>query len=381
MKFCPKTDGLRENRIKFGLKYKFRKLFLVFLSLFVLVGLFILIFCRFKVVDVINVAFSPYDDMRSIVIDEMAKANKELIVVNFKFNDLNVAEGVVKAKERGVDVKVLIDIRSLCRMSDSSVKSVPDFFKEKNISTFIFDDRPDILHQKVILRDKEYVAFGSANFFVDDLNYNLENMIFVRSEWLYAKFRDEFDDIISSGNVMSLDSIKNTSVCEGTSNNDEGESKVTENFNNEEYSNIRVEDVLFGPKDNLLAMFIEKIRETKSVIIVMESVLNNKAIIDELLGASKRNVKIYVLTNLAQFNEALFGDTEIKVKFFDKNKQGMLHNKFIIVDGENILVGSVNLFDRSLNGDLENLIVFDSDVMCRMFEDYFWNIWRSGYIK
>ena len=77
-----------------------------FSSLLIIVLLFIFSFNSFAKVEVY---FSLYDDPESIIIKNIDNANSFINIAMYTFTDREIAQAILRAKDRGVDIKIYLD--------------------------------------------------------------------------------------------------------------------------------------------------------------------------------------------------------------------------------------------------------------------------------
>lgn len=157
---------------------------------FLLIGL-VLGYCSFEFINPqwhssqepskINVCFTPDENCTSLIIREIDKAQKFILVQAFSFTSRPIAQSLVAAHKRGVDVKVLID-----KSQKTHPHSEYNFLRENGVSVKI-DNISGIAHNKVIILDGTSVITGSFNFAKAAQNRNAENVVLIRDPKI-AKF-------------------------------------------------------------------------------------------------------------------------------------------------------------------------------------------------
>jgi len=130
---------------------------------------------------VMDVRFSPKGDCTEGVEDFIGSAKKSVRVQAYSFTSVPIAGALVKARERGVDVVVLLDKSNVTARS-SQLKTLQD----GDVSTFI-DSKHAIAHDKVIIVDGASVETGSFNFTNAAEKSNAENCLFIRDQRDMAK--------------------------------------------------------------------------------------------------------------------------------------------------------------------------------------------------
>ena len=87
------------------MKCEMKKLFLFFFFVFIFVSS---CFSR-KSNQNIEILFSPQDNCAQRIISEIDKAKHSVYVAMYLFTSRPIAQSLVRAKERGIDIKVIID--------------------------------------------------------------------------------------------------------------------------------------------------------------------------------------------------------------------------------------------------------------------------------
>ncbi len=135
----------------------------------------------------IEVFFSPQDDaIKNRLVPLVDNAKKYIYVPVFVITHKDFNESLVKAKARGVDVKIIVDATSASNKY-SSVKEL----REKGLAVKT-ENRAGKMHMKSMIVDDEYVVVGSMNFSKSGEKYNDENVIFIKNHSLAKAFKDKF---------------------------------------------------------------------------------------------------------------------------------------------------------------------------------------------
>ncbi len=162
-----------------------RKLF-IYLTLFIsLVGNLFLGY-KYKIEkDIISteVCFTPDHKCTSLIIDEIAKTKKEILVQAYSFTSIAIAKALVRAKLDGVSVQVLLD-----RSNISSKYSCMKILQDNNIPVYI-DSIKGIAHNKVMIFDSNRVLTGSFNFSKAADFKNVENLLIINDKALAKRYK------------------------------------------------------------------------------------------------------------------------------------------------------------------------------------------------
>jgi phosphatidylserine/phosphatidylglycerophosphate/cardiolipin synthase-like enzyme len=126
----------------------------------------------------ISVCFTPNGNCAQQVIDTVAQAKRQVLVQAYSFTSAPIAQSLVDAKNRGVDVEVLLDKSQL-----KSKNSVLPYRNGQNIATKI-DYLPAIAHNKIMIIDDKTVITGSYNFTTSAEKRNTENLLIIHDKEL-----------------------------------------------------------------------------------------------------------------------------------------------------------------------------------------------------
>jgi phosphatidylserine/phosphatidylglycerophosphate/cardiolipin synthase-like enzyme len=128
-----------------------------------------------------QVCFTPGEDCAGLLINEINHAQQSILVQAYSFTAKPIAEALVAAEKRGVDVKVILD-----RSQVKDRRSVYDYLIAKNIPVWI-DSHVPIAHSKVMIFDQREVASGSYNY-SKNAQSNSENMLILNDSELAKKY-------------------------------------------------------------------------------------------------------------------------------------------------------------------------------------------------
>lgn len=125
----------------------------------------------------IEVAFSPNEGSEALVIKVIDSARSELRVLSYSFTSAPVTHALIRARHRGVEVKLVADQKSNVS-EDRSGKARAALSALVNAGA---DVRTigvySIHHDKVIIADRETVELGSFNYSDAAARKNSENVL------------------------------------------------------------------------------------------------------------------------------------------------------------------------------------------------------------
>lgn len=137
----------------------------------------------------IKTSFSPGEDCLNDIIELIQSGEKFLDVCVFTISDNRIADELVKAFDRGVDVRIISDNE---KMND--IGSDIQYLWDKGLSVKI-DMSPYHMHHKFMIVDEQRVITGFYNWTKSAAQYNHENTVIIESEELSRRFSDMFSEL------------------------------------------------------------------------------------------------------------------------------------------------------------------------------------------
>jgi phosphatidylserine/phosphatidylglycerophosphate/cardiolipin synthase-like enzyme len=133
-----------------------------------------------------DVCFTPGEKCTQKIVDKINLAEKQILVQAYSFTSTPIAKALAMAKQRGVNVTILLDKRQV------KVRySLDKYFCNQNIPVFI-DYLPAIAHNKVIIIDGHLLITGSFNFTKAAQSKNAENVLIVDDRGLAEKYEQNW---------------------------------------------------------------------------------------------------------------------------------------------------------------------------------------------
>lgn len=141
--------------------------------------------------------FSPRDGATRALVDLIDKAERRVWLAGYGFSSDAIGDALVKAQQRGLDVRVVLDkTNRKLRESQAAKLKAADVDVRTN-------HRYAIMHHKFALIDSS-LALGSMNFTSSGENRNAENMnIFSGAEAFTTVFDGEFLRLYEESQVFT----------------------------------------------------------------------------------------------------------------------------------------------------------------------------------
>ena len=136
--------------------------------------------------EILAIYFTPPAGAASGLIKQIDGAKKSIKVMAYGFTAKNLAEALVRAKRRGVEVSLIQDEKS----SQNNRETLPILLAGG--VEVRSDGKHAIQHNKVILIDDDIVITGSYNFTNSAEKRNAENIMIVRSNYAAKRYADNW---------------------------------------------------------------------------------------------------------------------------------------------------------------------------------------------
>ena len=123
--------------------------------------------------------FSPEGKCEDMIVKQINDAQSNIYIMAYGFTAKEIASALLKAKKRGVHIEVLLDRK----FNHNEKYSAADFTAHMGIPIYL-DGEHKIMHNKVMIVDRQTVITGSYNFTKSANNDNAENLLIMRSKEL-----------------------------------------------------------------------------------------------------------------------------------------------------------------------------------------------------
>ncbi|MBR1152454.1 hypothetical protein JQ575_17665 [Bradyrhizobium sp. JYMT SZCCT0428] len=342
-------------------------------------------------------------------------AKKKILIGIYDFSAEHVKQLVLDALERGVKVKLMLDIDSKDEqkffddLNDSGVDGVPaPSCASHRVSYFSSS------HEKVIVIDGEWCIVQSGNYSNHSIPLNVKDGgdrahfrpgnrdtgLAIRSKKL-SKF---FTRILESDMALELTGPEAVARAVEAANAfliEKAPTRIPAKlFPSKTFKLTKPLEIqpILSP-DNYMKVMPDKLRAAKKSILIEQQYIRGKQPdISELLAAIKEAReeagrldiriilgKVFSKRDLPKEKENLallkreFGLVLGKnIRYIDTSRFVHCHNKMILVDGQNVLVSSQNWSDSAVSKNREAGIWLSHSGICDYFTKIFENDWSTA---
>jgi phosphatidylserine/phosphatidylglycerophosphate/cardiolipin synthase-like enzyme len=120
-----------------------------------------------------EVAFSPKQGATELIIKNIKQAKKSILVAAYSFTSQPIAQELIDASKRGLDIKIVLD-----KSQGKDRYSMYSQFADANLPTRI-NYRYPIMHNKFMIIDDDTLQLGSFNYTKAAEQRNAENVMVI----------------------------------------------------------------------------------------------------------------------------------------------------------------------------------------------------------
>ena len=285
----------------------------------------------------------------SYLVSFMNEAKTSLDVADYDFDLADVADAMVRAKQRGVTVRMVTDTDTLTNKKNAPVQAA--FAKLKAAGIPIVDDRRGpIMHNKFTVVDKIAVETGSWNYTDGDTYHLNNNMIIIRNPQLAQNYATEFDK-------MFVQHLFGPNKPKGVPN-----PVIT-------IDGSRVQNY-FAAEDDTIDPIVQAIDGAHQSIYFMAFSFTQDKIGQAMIDRAKAGVELGGVFETTGSNVPTSEYGKMKkdgLNVYTDGNPWVMHHKVIIIDGHITIFGSFNFSDNAADSNDENLLIIDNPQIAAAF--------------
>ena len=133
----------------------------------------------------------PEDECAEKLIGFIGSARESVHVMIYSFTKEEIAEALVEAKERGLDVRVVMD-----KTQASGAYSKDEFLAGSGVQVRLVDPQGyAVMHHKVMVVDRNAFSTGSFNYSENADTGSAENLLIIHNVGLAQEMEREFEGL------------------------------------------------------------------------------------------------------------------------------------------------------------------------------------------
>lgn len=283
----------------------------------------------------------------SVLVKAIEKTGYTLDVALYNLQIPDTAKALIKARDRGVKVRVVLDYEHLYPKANSDIQAIVD--ARLDIRVMKGRGGSGSMHNKYAILDGTALETGSANWSLFAENASYENMMFVFDRDILSGYQRNFEWMWAQGKLPS-----DRSAGWPKPGPLPAAPRATVELNGE-----RFPPYIFSPRGGTEQAIAKALDAARREISVAMFALTSKPLMEALTRAASRGVKVRIMTSLkASFpfkEEVRKAGIQHRVKR-GRVENGVMHNKYAVVDGRLLINGSFNWSGTAETLNAENTI-------------------------
>ena len=293
------------------------------------------------------------------LIARINQAQKSIHIAAFEFNLTAVAEALIAAHERGVDVKWFTDDENGTGVDNEKGRGQFAMLKKAGIP--VKDDhRSALMHNKFWIFDDQVVWTGSTNITVNGNFHNNNNVIVMKSPELAAIYEREFEELwAGKSGPTSPSTLEQQSVTiEGTP-----------------------VQILFAAEDKVIDHLIPLVEGAQKDIRFMAFSFTHEKLGQAVLARAKAGVDVKGIFETrgseTQYSELPpFYCAGLSVR--QDGNPDTFHHKVFIIDDQIVVTGSLNFSQNADESNDENTVVLTNRDIAALYLQEFDRRWAEA---
>ncbi|MBI4702023.1 MAG: hypothetical protein HY744_12870, partial [Deltaproteobacteria bacterium] len=282
-----------------------------------------------------SLRFAPHHELESHVLTELAAAKKTARLAFFNIRLPAVKTKLISLVKSGVDVHVLLDKKQ----QDLAYNTMAEELQKAGVPVTLIENTlaaDATLHDKFTVIDGHRVLTGSANYSQTALNVSDEDLLTFDDPSLAGRYLAEWDELVAKGAQPSPAYPPSAKIR-----------------------------AFMGPEDDLVDIITAELDQAKTHVLCAMFDLGTEPIVDALVAAKDRGVKVVAVLDEVQATEpdATTDETlkgagiPVVLAHNTGSKSAEMHSKFAVIDHQRLVMGSANWTNLGMFFNDENLLV------------------------
>lgn len=309
--------------------------------------------------DPLNVKDPPQwqSSIEGRLIEKINAAKTSIHIASFEFDLTPIAEALIAAKQRGVDVRWVTDDEHGLEADEEPGHGQFAMLQQSGIEVRS-DTRSALMHNKFWIFDGKTAWTGSTNITVSGVFQQNNNTVVIHSPEVAAIYEREFTEMWDGqyGPNSPSTADQQSVVVNGTPI-----------------------QVYFSPEDEVMTRIIPYVRAAQSSIRFLAFSFTDQPLAQAMIDRASTGVDV------AGVFEKVGSETEssqlgtlycAKLPVRQDGNPRFLHDKVIVVDNRYVITGSFNFSENATESNDENVIIIDNPQIASLYMQEFERIWN-----
>lgn len=310
---------------------------------------------------ILNNPNNPVGSVEEQLIQLINSAQSSIHIASFEFNLVGVADALINAKLRGVDVRWVTDNENGLGIDANPNRG--QFTRLLANGVEVKDDagRSALMHNKFWIFDKQITWTGSTNVTVNGIYKQNNNVIVIYSPEVALIYEREWEELWTGQFGPRAPSTVNTQWT---------------------ILNNTPIQVLFSPEDKVVSKLIALVRDAQTSIRFLAFSFTDYPLSQTMIERARAGVDVKGVfetfgSNSPRSELKTFWCANVPARQ-DRFGDIFLHHKIIIIDNSTVVTGSLNFSSNADEGNEENVIIIDNPEIAALYIQEFEKIWGEA---
>jgi phosphatidylserine/phosphatidylglycerophosphate/cardiolipin synthase-like enzyme len=276
--------------------------------------------------------------------------------VSFEFGLTPVAEALIAARQRGLDVRWITDDENGLLADEDPDRGQFKMLQDAGIEVRA-DDRSALMHNKFWIFDQQTVWTGSTNITTSSIFQQNNNVVVIHAPEIAAMYEWEFFEMWSGqfGPRSPSTVDQQVAIVNGT-----------------------MIQVYFSPEDDVLNRIIPVVAAAQSNISFLAFSFTDYQLAQTMIDRYNAGVDVsgvYEKTGSETEGAELRTFWCARVPVRQDGNPKFLHDKVIVVDNRVVITGSFNFSNNATDNNDENVIIIDNPEIAALYMEEFGRVW------
>ncbi len=295
------------------------------------------------------------------LIEFINNAQISIHIAAFEFNLTPVADALIAAKNRGVDVKWITDDKNGLEYDIQPGRGQFSLLTAAGIEVKDDAGRSALMHNKFWIFDQQITWTGSTNISVNAVFKQNNNVLVVHSPEIAFIFEREFQEMWNGQFGPRAPSTVNTqwAIIDGTPI-----------------------QVLFSAEDHVINNLIALVNDAKVNIRFLAFSFTDYPLAQAMIDRSKAGVDVKgVYETFGSNSSGSELDTFLcaGIPARQDGNGSFLHDKIIIIDNSIVVTGSLNYSSNADESNEENVVILDNAEIAALYLQEFDKLWNQAH--
>jgi phosphatidylserine/phosphatidylglycerophosphate/cardiolipin synthase-like enzyme len=293
------------------------------------------------------------------LVKRIDSAQQSIHIAAFEFNLTPVAEALIAAHQRGVDVRWVTDDENGIDVDGDEGRGQFAMLEKAGIQ--VKDDgRGALMHNKFWIFDGQVVWTGSTNPTINDYYRNNNNILVVSSTDVARAYESEFSEMWAGkfGPTSPSTLADQSFVVEGTP-----------------------VQVLFASEDEVMSYLVALVQNAHQSLRFMAFSFTHPDLGDAMLERARAGVDVRGIFE-QRGSETEFSQLAplycARVPVRQDGNPGTFHHKVLVIDGQTVVTGSLNFSQNADESNDENTVVITNPAIAQLYLDEFERRWSEA---